>query len=136
MIADFYNIVHQLKSIEDHKASDEKSAFRKLGYLKRISDLSTTRYRSRKQNFPAVQFPQNLPIIAKKREIIESIQKHQVTIITGETGSGKTTQIPKMCLAASLGLRGIIGLTQPRRIAAISIAQRKPTHPAYAGVPA
>ncbi|MCE5210262.1 MAG: ATP-dependent RNA helicase HrpA [Deltaproteobacteria bacterium] len=124
MIADYYNIVRQLKSIEVHKAGDEKSVFRKLGYLKRIVGISSTRYSGRKKNAPAVQFPQNLPIIAKKREIIESIQKHQVTIITGETGSGKTTQIPKMCLAAGLGLRGMIGLTQPRRLAAVSIAQR------------
>ena len=124
MIADYYNIVRQLRSIKNHKVKDEKSAFRKLGYLKRVTDISTSRYCNRKQNAPTVQFPQNLPIIAKKREIIESIQKHQVTIITGETGSGKTTQIPKMCLAADLGLRGMIGLTQPRRIAAISIAQR------------
>ncbi len=112
MVADYYNIVRQLKSIEEHKTRDESSVLGKLNHLKRIADISGTR------------FPQNLPIIAKKREIIESIQKHQVTIITGETGSGKTTQIPKMCLAAGLGLRGMIGLTQPRRIAAISIAQR------------
>jgi len=92
--------------------------------LKRIAGISNARYSNREQNAPAVQFPQNLPIIAKKKEIIESIQKHQITIITGETGSGKTTQIPKMCLAAGLGLRGMIGLTQPRRIAAISIAHR------------
>ena len=124
MIADFYNITRQLKSIEDRRAGDEKSVFRKLGHLKRIAGISSTRYRGRKQNVPAVKFSQNLPIIAKKFEIIESIQKHQVTIITGETGSGKTTQIPKMCLAAGLGLRGIIGLTQPRRLAATSIAQR------------
>jgi len=124
MVADYYNIVRQLKSIEEHKTRDESSVLGKLNHLKRIADISGTRYRSRKQNTPAVRFPQNLPIIAKKREIIESIQKHQVTIITGETGSGKTTQIPKMCLAAGLGLRGMIGLTQPRRIAAISIAQR------------
>ncbi|MCK7469140.1 MAG: hypothetical protein MZU91_14150 [Desulfosudis oleivorans] len=65
-----------------------------------------------------------MPISAKKHDIIDSIKNNQVTIITGETGSGKTTQIPKMCLAAGRGLRGIIGLTQPRRIAAVSIAQR------------
>jgi len=124
MIADYYNIVRQLKSIEDHRAGDEKSVFRKLGHLKRIAGISSTRYRSRKQNAPAVRFPQNLPIIAKKRDIVECIKNHQVTIITGETGSGKTTQIPKMCLAAGLGLRGMIGLTQPRRLAAVSIAQR------------
>ena len=124
MIADYYRIIRQLKGIDNHKTGDEKSAFRKLNQLKRIVDLSATRYHKRKQNAPTVKFSQNLPIIAKKREIVECIQKHQVTIITGETGSGKTTQIPKMCLTAGLGLRGMIGLTQPRRIAAISIAQR------------
>jgi len=124
MIADFYNITRQLKSIEDRRAGDEKSVFRKLGHLKRIAGISSARYRGRKQNAPAVLFSQNLPIIAKKKEIVECIKAHQVTIITGETGSGKTTQIPKMCLAAGLGLRGMIGLTQPRRLAAVSIAQR------------
>lgn len=124
MIADYYNIVRQLQNIEAHKVGDEKSVLRKISHLKRILDLSSNRCRNRKKNFPAVRFSQSLPIIAKKKEIIESIQKHQVTIITGETGSGKTTQIPKMCLAAGLGLRGMIGLTQPRRIAAVSIAHR------------
>lgn len=124
MIADYYRIVRELKSIEDNNLKDERSAFRKLNHLKRILDLSASRWRNRKQNSPAIKFSQKLPIIAKKREIIESVQNNQVTIITGETGSGKTTQIPKMCLAAGCGLRGMIGLTQPRRIAAISIAQR------------
>jgi ATP-dependent helicase HrpA len=71
-----------------------------------------------------LRFPQDLPIAAKKNEIIAAIEKNRVVIITGETGSGKTTQIPKMCLAAGRGRRGMIGLTQPRRIAATSIAQR------------
>ncbi len=124
MIADYYRIFRQLKGLEEHKIKDGRSALGTLNHLKRIADLSANRYHSRKQNVPAVRFSQNLPIIAKKREIVECIHKHQVTIITGETGSGKTTQIPKMCLAAGLGLRGMIGLTQPRRIAAISIAQR------------
>ncbi len=73
---------------------------------------------------PTFSFPASLPITAKKEAIIEAIRKSQVVILTGETGSGKTTQIPKMCLAAGLGRRGLIGLTQPRRIAAVSIAQR------------
>lgn len=124
MIADYYNIIRQLQNIEAHKAGDEKSVLRKISHLKRILDLSSRRCSNRKKNSPDVRFSQSLPIIAKKKEIVESIQKHQVTIITGETGSGKTTQIPKMCLAAGLGLRGMIGLTQPRRIAAISMAQR------------
>ena len=67
----------------------------------------------RAKNIPPLNL-HDLPISAKKQDIIDSIKNNQVTIITGETGSGKTTQIPKMCLAAGRGLRGMIGLTQPR----------------------
>ncbi len=66
----------------------------------------------------------NLPIIGKKEQIIEAIQKNRVIIISGETGSGKTTQIPKFCLEAGQGIRKMIGHTQPRRIAAINVARR------------
>lgn len=71
-----------------------------------------------------VSFSSLLPISAKRHAIVEAIRKEQVVIVTGETGSGKTTQIPKMCLAAGRGQTGMIGLTQPRRIAAVSIANR------------
>src|ERR1035437_6230391 len=124
MIADYYNIIRELKNIEQNKFKDETAFFRKLNRLKRILILSNNRYHQRAQNIPPIKFPHDLPISAKKQDIIDSIKNNQVTIITGETGSGKTTQIPKMCLAAGCGLRGVIGLTQPRRIAAISIAQR------------
>ncbi len=80
-----------------------------------------------KKRFPAlrsIQFPADLPITAKKADIIDAIQRHQVVIIAGETGSGKTTQIPKMCLEAGLGQTGRIGCTQPRRVAAVSISRR------------
>ena len=77
-----------------------------------------------RRSIPSLKYPANLPISVKKQEIIDAIKNNQVIIITGETGSGKTTQIPKMCLAAGCGLRGLIGLTQPRRIAAVSIAHR------------
>ncbi|MBF0118496.1 MAG: ATP-dependent RNA helicase HrpA [Desulfobacterales bacterium] len=76
------------------------------------------------KHIPNITFPENLPIISKKDEIIRSIQKHQVLIISGETGSGKSTQIPKLCLCAGRGIHGKIGCTQPRRIAAITIANR------------
>src|SRR5688572_23587211 len=69
-------------------------------------------------------YPPALPISARKDEIVAAIRHHQVVIIAGETGSGKTTQIPKMCLEAGLGINGRIGCTQPRRIAALSIARR------------
>ena len=71
-----------------------------------------------------VFYPPQLPITDKKDEIVHAIGNNQVVIITGETGSGKTTQIPKMCLEAGRGKRGMIGCTQPRRLAAITVAGR------------
>ena len=73
---------------------------------------------------PQVRYPENLPITCRAPEIIQGIRSHQVVIIAGETGSGKTTQIPKMCLDAGLGIEAKIGCTQPRRLAALSISQR------------
>jgi ATP-dependent helicase HrpA len=66
----------------------------------------------------------DLPITDKKNEIIDLISKNQVLIISGETGSGKTTQIPKFCIAAGRGIDGKIGCTQPRRIAATTVTRR------------
>jgi ATP-dependent helicase HrpA len=124
MAADYSSLVRDISDIEQNKIQDKKAFFKTLSRIKRRFEASHQRYQRRRQSVHAVTFPRELPISVKRKEIIESIQKHQVTIITGETGSGKTTQIPKMCLAAGLGLRGMIGLTQPRRIAATSIAQR------------
>jgi ATP-dependent helicase HrpA len=71
-----------------------------------------------------INYPDELPIVAHRDEIIEAIAKHNVVIISGDTGSGKTTQLPKMCLETGRGLKKMIGCTQPRRIAAITIAER------------
>lgn len=71
-----------------------------------------------------LQYPNDLPISARRDEIIAAISQHQVVIIAGETGSGKTTQLPKMCLEAGLAEKGKIGCTQPRRVAAMSISKR------------
>ena len=71
-----------------------------------------------------IEYPPELPISARADEIITAIQNHQVLILAGETGSGKTTQIPKMCLVAGRGERGQIACTQPRRVAATSVARR------------
>ena len=71
-----------------------------------------------------LEFPPELPISARAEEITAAIQASQVVILAGETGSGKTTQIPKMCLAAGCGSRGRIACTQPRRVAALSISRR------------
>lgn len=72
---------------------------------------------------PLISFP-DLPVSARREEIAQAISEHQVVIISGETGSGKTTQIPKICLQLGRGVAGMIGHTQPRRIAARSVAER------------
>src|SRR5690606_2627188 len=73
---------------------------------------------------PAAQVAPELPIAAHADRIVELLRAHQVVVIAGETGSGKTTQLPKLCLAAGQGAAGMIGCTQPRRIAARSVARR------------
>ncbi|MBR7793672.1 ATP-dependent RNA helicase HrpA [Undibacterium sp. FT147W] len=73
---------------------------------------------------PVITFPEELPVSGKRAEIAEALQKHQVIIVCGETGSGKTTQLPKICLELGRGRKGLIGHTQPRRIAASSTAKR------------
>jgi ATP-dependent helicase HrpA len=73
---------------------------------------------------PAISYDEALPINVRRAEIAEAIQKHQVVVICGETGSGKTTQLPKICLELGRGLKGLIGHTQPRRIAARATATR------------
>ncbi|MFF4899541.1 ATP-dependent RNA helicase HrpA [Streptomyces sp. NPDC001068] len=82
------------------------------------------RMAGRRALVPAVSYPEQLPVSQKKDEIAEAIRDHQVVIVAGETGSGKTTQIPKICLELGRGVRGMIGHTQPRRIAARTVAER------------
>ena len=71
-----------------------------------------------------ITYPESLPITARRAELVAAIQKHQVVIIAGETGSGKSTQLPKLCLEAGRGVEGMIGHTQPRRVAARTVAER------------
>lgn len=82
-------------------------------------------YQARVLSLPnKIHYPDNLPVAEKKQAIYDAIKNNQVVIIAGETGSGKTTQIPKICLELGLGIKGYIGHTQPRRLAARSVANR------------
>ncbi|MGN0901727.1 MAG: ATP-dependent RNA helicase HrpA, partial [Succinivibrio sp.] len=81
-------------------------------------------YKERVEKLPLIKYNEELPVFSKKDEIVNAIKNNQVVIVAGETGSGKTTQLPKMCLEAGLGLKGLIGHTQPRRIAARAVSTR------------
>ncbi|MEO3816114.1 ATP-dependent RNA helicase HrpA [Plantactinospora sp. B24E8] len=73
---------------------------------------------------PVITYPAGLPVSEKKDDLLAAIRDHQVVIVAGETGSGKTTQLPKICLELGRGVRGLIGHTQPRRLAARTVADR------------
>lgn len=91
-----------------------------LRLARHSADISALRAARR----PEVTYTESLPVSMRREEIVAAIRAHPVVVIAGETGSGKTTQIPKMCLEAGLGVRGRIGCTQPRRVAAHSISRR------------
>ena len=78
----------------------------------------------RRGRLPKPEFQPDLPVNERRADIAELIAQHQVVIVCGETGSGKTTQLPKICLDLGIGARGLIGHTQPRRLAARSVATR------------
>ena len=92
--------------------------------LRESIQRSVSRREQRARSAPTPTFPEQLPISARREAIAQAIAGHQVVIVCGETGSGKTTQLPKICLALGRGAGGLIGCTQPRRIAARSVAAR------------
>ncbi|WP_411761815.1 ATP-dependent RNA helicase HrpA [Streptomyces tunisiensis] len=95
-----------------------------LGEIEAEVAAAGERMAARRARVPEVRYPEQLPVSQKKDVIAEAIRDHQVVIVAGETGSGKTTQIPKICMELGRGVRGMIGHTQPRRIAARTVAER------------
>ncbi|SDD96134.1 ATP-dependent RNA helicase HrpA [Streptomyces prasinopilosus] len=95
-----------------------------LGEIEAEVAKAEERMARRRARVPAITYPEQLPVSQKKDAIAEAIRDHQVVIVAGETGSGKTTQIPKICMELGRGVRGMIGHTQPRRIAARTVAER------------
>jgi ATP-dependent helicase HrpA len=82
------------------------------------------RVRRRRASVPKISYPPQLPVSARRDDLLAAISEHQVVVVAGETGSGKTTQLPKLCLELGRGVRGAIAHTQPRRLAARTVAQR------------
>ncbi len=114
-------ISRELKKLSS--CHDDKEIDLKLSISQKIEEYEAF-FKERCQKIPKITYDENLPVSQKRDEIIEAIKNNQVVIIAGETGSGKTTQIPKMCLEAGLGRYGFIGHTQPRRIAARAVSSR------------
>jgi len=123
MLKDRLTARRKIQSIQSRlKAS--KPVEETLVNLQNQVDKSARQYQLRLQNKPLTSYPEDLPVSQKHDEIVAAIKNNQVIIICGETGSGKTTQLPKMCIDAGLGVAGMIGHTQPRRLAARSVANR------------
>ncbi|MBM79322.1 MAG: ATP-dependent RNA helicase HrpA [Planctomycetaceae bacterium] len=112
--------INQLKSAEKSGKPFDK----RLDKLKADVDRSVDRRSQRQKDRPKINFEGELPVLAQRDEIAAAIREHQVVVVCGETGSGKSTQLPKICLDLGRGVDGLIGHTQPRRIAARSVAAR------------
>ncbi|GIU45151.1 ATP-dependent helicase [Shewanella sairae] len=120
--ADAAYIRRRLFRLRKEPDSDKKTAT--LDKLETVALESRKKVEQRLANRPSITYPDSLPVSQKRDEIAAAIANNQVVIVAGETGSGKTTQLPKICLELGLGTRGLIGHTQPRRLAARSVATR------------
>jgi len=118
LFADRHRLRRQLHELR--KKPDEA----KLAQWLERFQASVAKVEARRQSVPRIRYDDSLPIAAKRDEIKAALEKHQVLVIAGETGSGKTTQLPKICLEIGRGVHGLIGHTQPRRLAARSVATR------------
>lgn len=121
--ADRYRLKQQLNKVAQ-RAKQGKPFDRDLRQFTEKLAHSREQVLSRRQSVPTIKYPENLPIAERRDEISDAIEKHQVVVVAGETGSGKTTQLPKICLELGRGVSGMIGHTQPRRIAARTVANR------------
>src|SRR5690348_7685630 len=116
---------------DQHRLRRRIDGVRKTGNADKIIDAiaadveaAQERPARRRARVPAITYPEALPVSQRKDEILAAIRDHQVVIVAGETGSGKTTQLPKICLELGRGIDGQIGHTQPRRLAARTVAAR------------
>jgi ATP-dependent helicase HrpA len=123
MQADRYRLRNMLRAVR--KAEEEgRPPDQRLDQLLKEVEESNRRREARLALVPKLIYDESLPIVARREEIATAIRENPVVVVCGETGSGKSTQIPKICLEIGRGVAGVIGHTQPRRIAARSIASR------------
>lgn len=123
MQADRHRLKNALRGIRRLEEQGQPFDSRLEEFWRKL-DESTSRRRRRAAATPAIKYDPALPVVSRKPDIAAAIRDHQVVVLCGETGSGKSTQLPKICLELGRGIDGMIGHTQPRRIAARSVAAR------------
>lgn len=123
LLRDHHRCRQQWQKIQQRQARNQP-VDRLEEKLRAELEQSNQQFLQRQQSVPTISFPEELPVSQKRDDIAAAIRDNQVVIVAGETGSGKTTQLPKICLQLGLGVRGMIGHTQPRRIAARTVAHR------------
>ncbi len=120
ILRDRFRLKKLFRKAEACRFSDETLMSELEDECRRARDF----FESRASSIPVLKYPEDLPVCEHREEILEAVKNEQVVIVAGDTGSGKTTQLPKICLEAGRGLYGFIGHTQPRRIAARTVSER------------
>ena len=124
MLIDVFRFRRRLQKISKAKQPDNAAHKQTIVQLTKEVERSMATVQARIDNLPVFTYPDALPIVQKSNLIKKIMLENQVTILCGETGSGKTTQLPKLCLDIGLGIRGKIAHTQPRRLAARAVSLR------------
>ncbi|EXG79112.1 ATP-dependent RNA helicase HrpA [Cryptosporangium arvum] len=125
-LADLRSRLPELMLRDEHRLRRQLDRTRpdKLPALAAQIATAEAKITTRRESVPEISYPPDLPVSQKRDDIAAAIRDHQVVIVAGETGSGKTTQLPKICLELGRGIKGLIGHTQPRRLAARTVAER------------
>ena len=124
MRCDQYRLQNRIRYLKSQLKKGQKIEANVFNTLSAEIEKSLKKRQRRAINLPTPQFPEELPVSQRRDDIAAAIAANQIVIVAGETGSGKTTQLPKICLSLGRGVAGMIGCTQPRRIAARTIAMR------------